>query len=339
MYFLLALCKLAFCDEIPYLNELTFEARVGRRKQNEVWAILFYEPNNVKQNGDVLSKFTLASRKSMNIKFGIVNATKQTAIIKSEGIETFPTIKLYNSKNNITYTGKYEARDIIKKASSMVPNLVQKVGLDWKDSTGKPSIMLFNLSSKVPVVWRSVATYYYGKNIRVGYCKEQNYFFPFGVSQVPTILFSNSTQFKFYHGRFSFKDIIQAVDSYFFPNSQSATTTTDSEQSTSIPSYGSPRNFDDICIGSKNYCVVIKASKPTSEIETLKKSFSKSHLNWILGKDDMPFDFMTKNEGAWIYNPRKDAFVATKIGDLQMTLEHVLNGEGKWVSRQKMDEL
>lgn len=339
MYFLIALCKLVLSDEIPYLNELTFDARVNHRKKNEVWAILYYEPNEVKKNGDVLSKFTLASRRAMDIKFGIVNATKQKAIIKNEGIDTLPTIKFYNSKSNVTYTGKYEARDIIKKVSSMVPNLVQNIGLQWKDCTGNPSIMLFNLSKKVPVVWRSVATYYYGKNLRVGYSNIQNYFFPFGVNQVPAILFSNSTQSKIYHGRFSYKDIIQAVDAFFFPNSQNTVSSSYNEPSVSVPSYGNPRNFDDICIGSRNYCVVIKASKPTPEIESTKKAFSKSHLNWILGKDDMPFDFMRKNEGAWIYNPRKDAFIALKISDLQITLEHVMNGEGKWINRQKMDEL
>lgn len=338
MFFLLAFTGFVLCDDIPYLNELKFEARVSRRKKNEVWVILFYEPNEVKKNGDVLSKFQLASRRAMDIKFGIVNATKQISIIKSEKIETFPTIKLYNSKSNVTYKGKLEARDIIKKASSMVPNLVENIGLQWKDCTGKPSIMLFNVSKKAPLVWRSVATYYYGKNLRVGYSNVQNYFFPFGVNQVPTILFSNSTQSKVYHGRFSYKDIIQAVDTFFF-HSENAATFSEGDQSVASPSYGNPRNFDDICIGSKNYCVVVKASKPTSEIEAIKKSFSKSHLNWILGKDEMPFEFMKKNEGAWIYNPRKDAFMATKISDLQIALEHVLNGEGKWTNRQKMDEL
>lgn len=339
MYFLLALFKLAFSDDIPYLNELTFDTRVVHRKKNDVWVILFYEPNNAEKNGDILSKFSLSSRKSMDIKFGIVNATKQKAIIKGEKIETFPTIKMYNNKKNITYTGKIETRDIIKKAFSMVPNLVQDISLSWKDCTGTPTIILFNQSNKIPVMWRSVASYYSGKNVRVGYCKDPNYFFPFGVSVAPSILFSNSTQFKRYHGRFSYRDVIQTVDNYFFSTSGNAQDSTENDQSQSIPSYGSPKNFDDICIGSHKYCVVVKAAKPTAEIETLRKTFSKSHLNWILGKSDFPFDFMNKNEGAWIYNPRKDAFVSTKISDLQITLEHVLNGEGKWTNRQKMDEL
>lgn len=336
MLFFVVFLRQAISEEIPYLNEVTFESQVINMQKNEVWVVLFYEPNQIIQHGNILMKFNTAALRSMDMRFGIVNATKHTSLIERLNIQQLPVIKMFSPTRNITYEGKNEPRNIIKKAATLIPNFVQKIGVSWKDSTGKPSIMLFNRTKKIPSVWKAVASHYYGKNIRVGFSNDENVFFPFLISKTPAILFSNGTQSIPYRGRLIYSEIIQSVDRFFF---KVFSTQINEDVSQTIVGYANPRHFNDICVGSKNICVLIKATKPTQEIDSIKKIYSKSRINWILGDSQFPFESMNKRHGAWIYNPRKDAFISTDVSNLQTTLEYVLNGEGKWVSRNDFQEL
>ncbi|OHS96832.1 hypothetical protein TRFO_09720 [Tritrichomonas foetus] len=346
MYFLFSLCSFALADSIPYLNELTFDSSIVRCKKNEVWVVLFYEPNKIEDNKDIYNKFSTASRKSLGMKFAIVNATKQTKIIQKLGLSTFPTIMFFNSKVNGTYKGNFDVRDIIKKAVPYIPKYVQTVTLAWRDAK-QPSIIYFNNGPKIPVVWRALAAYYAEKNVRVGFCNNTNFMFPFNVGSVPAIIFANGTQSIFYKGHMNYNQLIAAVDKFFFKLVQGAPTSAASSASSTAssghstegahPGYALPRYFDDVCIGSHSLCVVVNAAKPSNEVESLKKMYSRSNLNWLLGKEGFPFAFMKKKDTAFIYNPRKDAFVTTPIKTLRDQLELVLNGEGKWVTRAKLE--
>ncbi|OHT08147.1 hypothetical protein TRFO_23428 [Tritrichomonas foetus] len=318
---------------VPYLTNRTFESMIEKRQRSDVCLVLFMSSVAQKEMSVPISNFMNASKISMGLKFSIVDISRYPDIALNYEIEKFPAIQIFYDGGNERYVGRFEPSDIVKKGVAHLNDFIAPITEEWKDEfIAQPSAMLFAETPRPSLVWKAISAYYFGKSIRIGFTNNSDLFFPFDIKKAPAILFANGTHQKSYKGKMNFNRLTDAIDRFF------ARSLSQSSDSKIIEGFASPKRFRELCIGSKTHCVVIKAEKATPEIEQIRKSYHRLKMNWILGQEGLPYDFMKKGQGVWVYNPRRDAFVATEIGNLEKTLEDVLNGGVKWTKRDVMNK-
>lgn len=340
---------------VPFLNNKTFENLVERRSRADVWVVFFQgiSQSLKRDKGDkaaeemlaiVSNGFTNASKISMGLKFAIVDVSRYPQIPEKFNIKRIPSIHIFYDGGDHEYVGNYRPKNILKSGIAHQANFVKNISESWKtEFIAQPSVMMFSDKEKIPTVWRSLAIYYYGKSIRIGFTNNEDLFFPFEIKKTPTILFSNGTHQITYKGKVSFNKLTDAIDRFFARNLNSdtfsnANTDENATEKANKTDFEPAKKFRDLCIGAKSHCVLIKIDKATPKIEEIRKSYSRMKFTWLVGNTGLPYDFMKKKEGSWswIYNPRRDAFIDSDVDGLGNALESIVNGNAKWVKRDAM---
>ena len=337
---------------VPFLTNRTFASTVENRQHGEIWVILFTRSS---LSGDdefqsVSKVFKKAAKISMGMNFAVVDVYRESSIAPKYGIQKIPSIHIFYDDGDIEYIGTFQASEIIKKAAAFINDYTQEIKEDWKKSlVNYPAAMLFQESLKTPLVWKAISSYYHKKSIRIGFTNNSDLFFPFGIKRSRTVLLSNGTHQKsieyFFESeengetiiknkKMNFLKLTDIIDKFFFRS------LTQDVNSQIIKEFSPPKKFREICVGSRTHCILIKSKEITNEIKSIKKSYGHMKMNWFLGDDNLPYDFMklTKGSKAWIYNPRRDSFISSGIENLSDTLESIINGNVKWVKREEMLE-
>jgi hypothetical protein len=92
-----------------------------------------------------------------------------------------------------------------------------------------------------------------------------------------------------------------------------------------------------VCLGGRVICVIVKETAVSPEIKSLRKEFARCAFAWLVGIENLPYGFMKKGHGAWLYNPRRDAFAhAENLAGLRELLETLENGQVSWIKRTEM---
>ena len=338
---------------VPFLNNKTFENLVERRSRADVWVVFFQGISQTLKNEkgekgaeDILALmtngFTNASKVSMGLKFAIVDVNRYPQIPEKFNIKKIPSIHIFYDGGDEVYSGSYKSKNIIKAGISHQENFVKNITESWKtEFIAQPSVMLFSDKEKIPAVWKSLAIYYYGKSIRIGFTSNDDLFFPFEIKKTPTVLFSNGTHQITYKGKMNFNKLTDAIDRFFAKNLNSDTFSSannnnnQNETEKNKIDFEPAKKFRDLCIGAKAHCVLIKLDKATPKVEEIRKSYQRMKLTWLVGNTGLPYDFMKKKDGSWswIYNPRRDAFIDSDVNELENALESIVNGNAKWIKR------
>ena len=321
----------AFSSSVDYLNDRTFANSVESRKKSEVWVVCFTSRDAAAS--PVLDLFNNASRIAAGmVKFAVVDSTRYPTILSRHEVKNTPEIHIYHPEGEAIFRGK-SPKELVNGAINLLPDFTQQIELSWqKDMVANPSAMFFVDSATVPRVWRAIAAHYHGKSLRIGITNNTDLLFPFGVQKTPAILMSNGTVTKSYRGKLNFEKLVAAMDTFFARKLVA--------QPDVVAGTVDVKQFKQLCIGAKAHCVVVKAPKVTPEIEAVRKAYSRLKMNWLVGEEGLPYDFMKTRTGAWVYNPRRDGFVhADNLEDLKGLLETIENGAAKWQPRSQVIEL
>lgn len=337
---------------VPFLNNKTFENLVERRSRADVWIVFFQGLSQtlIKEKGEkgaeeilslMGSGFMNASKISMGLRFAIVDVSRYHQIPEKFNIKRIPSIHIFYEGGDEEYSGNYKSKSIIKAGISHQGNFVKNITESWKtEFIAQPSVMMFSDKEKIPAIWKSLAIYYYGKSIRIGFTNNDDLFFPFEIKKTPTILFSNGTHQITYKNKMNFNKLTDAIDRFFARNLNSDTfSNNDSNQNetekVNISDFEPSKKFRELCIGAKSHCILIKFDKASSKVQEIRKSYQRMKFTWLVGNTGLPYDFMKKKEDSWccIYNPRRDSFIESNVDGLENALESIVNGNAKWVKR------
>jgi hypothetical protein len=318
----------ALASALSFLDDRTFDRVLASRSRNEVWTILFDQG----RNSTFATSFIQATQTIFHVlHFAIVDVSRFPGVAERSGVTKFPAVQFITHDDQITYTGTFSPKKIIQRATSLVPNFCLPVCESWRsDAIANPFAIFFTNKSAIPAVWRLLAAHYHGKSLRFGVSNDSDLLFPFGIREVPAIIASNGTISAFYKGKVKFAALTKWIDTFFakrlFPVNASEIL--------------SPRRFRDACLGGKAPCVLVKAEGVSDKIEALRRAFVKRGFVWLVGVENLPYPFMKKGEGAWVYNPRKDGFAhAQTVDDLGQLLEAIENGQASWHKAHEINEL
>ena len=196
---------------VPFLNNKTFENLVERRSRADVWIVFFQGISQplLKDKGEkaageklaiISNGFSNASKISMGLKFAIVDVSRYPQIPEKFNIKKIPSIHIFYDGGVEEYKGNYKPKSIIKSGIAHQVNFVKNITDKWKtEFIAQPSVMMFSDKEKMPAVWKSLAIYYYGKSIRIGFTNNEDFFFPYEIKKTPTIL--GTLLFLWYNGR------------------------------------------------------------------------------------------------------------------------------------------
>lgn len=318
----------AVSSPIAFLNDRSFVRTIESRPKSEVWVVCFTSPDAAAS--PVLELFNNASKLASGmVQFAILDAQRYPQIPALHEVKNFPEIRIFHPDGEAVFRGK-SAKELVKGSVNLLPDFTQQIEASWqKDMIANPSAMFFVETATTPFVWRAIAAHYQGKSLRIGITNNTDLLFTFGVAKTPAILLSNGTVTKAYRGKLNFEKLVETIDT-FFARKLAA-------QSEVVSDVVDVKQFKQLCIGSKAHCVVVKAQKMTPEIESVRKSYARLKMNWLVGETGLPYEFMKAGSGMWVYNPRRDGFVhAENVEELSSLLEKIENGAAKWRPRSEL---
>jgi hypothetical protein len=318
----------AVSASVTFLNNASFARVVAPSSRQGTWVVLFDSGHNSPFAADFIR--TVETVPGV-LHFGVVDVALFPHFAQESGVTKIPAIQFYSQNDTFPYAGSFSLKEIVRQSASLVPNFCLPVDLSWRsDAFAHPFLIFFTNKTRVPDVWRLLAAHYRGKSLRFGFTNDSDLLFPFGVRKVPAILAFNGTITAFYKGKAKFTPLANWINAFFAKRLFPGNTT-----EVSIP-----RLFKSNCLGGKTPCVLVKQKAVSEKIEALRRQFAKPGLLWFVGIDHLPFDFMKKGEGAWVYNPRKDGFAhAPTVDELELLLEKIGNGQVKWRKVEQMGEL
>jgi hypothetical protein len=323
------LCSLAF------LNDKTIDVLVNGRLPHEVIAILFEDSGQ--PSPDFQAAFRNASQTLEGmVKFGALDVRRYRALDPAYRVDSAPAIRLFSESGVTVYRGQRTTKAIVKAAADLIPDHTLPVTDSWRDEAAEhPFAIFFTTAARFPPVWKSVALHYNATKIRIGATNSSIHASSYNVASIPAIYAANNSTYGYYKGQLQLSALLEWLDTFFAApqakTRKSHTPTNEIER---------PDQFPKICVGGSRLCVVVKESVLNPEISALRKEFGKLKMNWFVGIEGLPYEFMKTGTGSWVYNPKRDAFAhATSVDDLKGVLESVENGQAKWTKENELNEL
>jgi thiol-disulfide isomerase/thioredoxin len=332
MFPLLLLVSLAIDQTPVQLTTSTFRRLVQGRKSHEVWLVMFAGPN-CPACQEAYPHFSNASNIAAGmIRFGIVDIQRSQEVANEYDVRTLPTFRIFYSRGDTEFVGKRKEREFMNQAASFLDDLSQPVERSWLDSMlARPSAILFTEKPKTPPIWAGVAAFFYGKLVRIGISKEDPEMMKlFNITNTPKIVFMNGTGRKIYDGKIAFRNLKNAIESYFEKRLKSG-----SDEAIEAD-FLTPGDFEPKCLGGRQNCIIYIGTNPHPTLQQLAKRHASRRMRWFVGVHELPYPFMNPGE-VWIYNPRRDGFVKVDdIAELSNAIDLMLDGTAKWTSRQKL---
>ena len=325
LLFLFSFCFSAVktASVVPMIGS-RFKKLILNRPKNQVWIVLF-AGNNCPACKSFAPKFNKAADMAGGmIKFGLIDINHDPDIAQSFGITAIPHIRIFYADGDVEYTGTREAKALLNTAVNYLQDFSLNVEESWLSNFLEyPSAILFTEDKKTKSIWCGISSFYQGKSIRIGVCRNETLFEKFNISDTPAVYFYNGTNTEQFTGKVGFKEIRQAIDTFFSKKL---------ENKVFDPlSVMLPEQFKDECIGGKTNCILSVSSGTSTEFLNLQKLYSHHKMKWFAGKQNLPFSFMEKKGGFWIYNPRRNGFIfVDSVEQLHVEIDHVLDGQGKW---------
>ena len=306
------------------LTDATFKRLVINRPKNAVWIVSFEKPDCPACRA-LAPKFQHAAQVSAGtFKFGSIDISRFPEIAKQFGVTSVPHVHIFSADGDVEYTGKREPKAIIETTLAYLKDFSLKVDESWLSTfLESPSAILFTEDKKTKSIWCGISSYFYGKSIRIGVCRDPKIAEKLEISDLPAVAFFNGTHSEIYQGKVSFKDIKIAMEEFFAKKLE--------KKIIDPMSVLLPDQFIDECVGGKTNCILSVSSGTSSEFLNVQKLYAHHKMKWFAGKQNLPYPIMEKKGGIWIYNPRRNGFIFVEnVEQLHIELDHVLDGQGKW---------
>lgn len=324
----------AQCDtaKVPYLTSPEFREYVLKRKEGEVWTILFVAMNEQKcvKAEEIFRKTAITMGNTVN--FAVINLTEEPIIARRLKIGYVPFIKVYSQNGGEDYFGKLTIDDITEFLTQRMPNNVRIFERKWTEEP-LSSVVLFTDQIKAPSLWTTLSIQHNEEYLRFGICSEFHIHREFGISRLPTIMFINSTHQIKYHGEFNISEINQEIQK-FLDGTIEIVTKSDNE------GFYRMSEFKDQCYG-RDYCILHTGSAISEKYRQIRLLSRKLQMKFFYGDNNLPFSIMKKGQ-YYIWNPRRKGIIkAQDIDELQSILDRVVDGGAKFapISEYKEDEL
>lgn len=330
MFLFTFVALIASADEsLQILSDKTFEAKVINHPPNEVWAVMFMT-DDTNETREEMTQFRNASEISAGmVHYGVLNVRLAPKVAEVLELKTFPCVRIFfGDKKVVGLKGSVKPGKLLKETNKYVEDFSQNVTESWAEEFyAQPSAILFTNSTSTSPLWKGVSSYFAKKSIRVGICRDESLLKKFGVESVPSIVFYNGTHTEKYSGQLKFKAVRQAIEKFFEKRFNENTNLYADDEMLM------PDQFNDICIGGKQLCILAAMKSPPEGMAILMKESSRRKVRCFSGVVGLPFKFMEKG-GIWIYNPRRDGFIHVKEGnDLLPTMDRIIDGTAKWTKR------
>jgi hypothetical protein len=319
-------------SSLTFLNEKTIDILVNTRLPHQVAAVLF---DDVQRNSrDFRPWFRNASDALEGMaKFGVIDVRRYLDLSRSYNVSRIPAVHFFSDSGMSVYEGSNTTKALVKAVTALIPDATLPVTSAWANESGAFAIF-FTATGRFPAVWKSIAIHYNGTNVRIGVTNSTEFANSFAIASVPAIYATNGRTSGYYKGKLTFSAVRDWLDALFIDPRGRA------KPERQLHEIESPDQFSAICVNGPHLCVVVRASSVTSEIDAIKKGFKKLKLNWFVGIEGLPYDFMKNGTGSWVYNPKRDAFAhAPTVDELKSILESVENGQAKWTKAPDLTDL
>jgi len=192
-------------SDVINLTDKNWDNQVKKsRLKKDVWVVHFYRGNDgfSKAFSDDFKK----TSENMDgiLKFGGISCDEYFSLCSKEGIQKFPTVKVYPPQPIPTYIfeGELVAKKIAGSAAGYVSSLVQEVTDDnvegfLKNNTAMPKVILFTDKETTPLLWKAISITFEEKmSMGIARKTQSDVVDKFNIKKFPTIVLSKTGERK-----------------------------------------------------------------------------------------------------------------------------------------------
>jgi hypothetical protein len=318
---------------LPLLSDKTLERVIASRHEHEVIAVLFEDSRA--EDRTLQTAFRNASISLEGIvKMMGIDVRRYNQLPKEYQVSGAPAIRIWADPGMAAYRGANTSKAIVKKLQSFIPDITLKADESWaKDTEASPIAIFFTDTGRVPPIWRAMAIRFQNTSTRIGVGDNSEIAEFFNAASVPAIYASNGQSSEFFKGKLNATVLFQWLSGFKASGPVK-------KPERSLNEIETPDKFERECVGGKTLCIVVKSAKVSGAMAQIAKDFAKLKIKWLAGVERLPYGFMQKGSGSWVYNPRRDGFAhAATDEELRNILEAVENGQGKFTKRSELDDL
>ena len=315
------------------ITKSSFTRFIEKRPKDEIWIIMFHTDTNF-QSKKLYPKFLNASILAGGmLRFGVIDTKQQPVLTREFKLRSQPSFIVFHQKGQTEYDGDGDPDDLIEFASQYLIDNTVEINDSWimpsPDTKSKPAAILFTRKKNVPTLWKGIShVFKKKKNVVIGICRNEKLFSKFGVKDLPSIMFINST-YKYTYKKLQFAKIERTLEKFL---SKDLKIENDDVPDVILPS----NDFSFECIGRLKICIVDTKKGDDPSFEEMHRVYSSMQFKWFKGISGIPFDFIKENE-IWIYNPKVDGFIKVdNIVSMGSILEKVYESSIDWTRKNDL---
>lgn len=333
LYLFLALSLSASGRVIP-ITKSSFKRFIEKRPKDEIWIVMFHTDSNF-QSKKLYPKFLNASTLASGMfRFGVVDTKQQPLLTRDFMLRSQPSFIVFHQKGQTEYDGDGDPDDLIEFASQYLNDNTIEINesftLPSAETKSKPVAILFTKKKTIPNLWKGISHVFKKKrNVIIGICQDEKLFLKFGIKDLPSIVFINSTYNYTYTKKLQFAKLERTLEKFLSKNLKI--------EKDDIPDVILPSDdFSFECIGRLKICIIDTKKGEDPSFEEMHRVYSTMQFKWFKGISGIPFDFIKENE-IWIYNPKVDGFIkVNSIVSMGGILEKVYESSVEWTRKNDL---
>lgn len=334
VFYLFLTLSLSKSGRVIPITKSSFNRFIEKRPKDEIWIVMFHTDSNF-QSKKLYPKFLNASTLASGMfRFGVIDTKKQPLLTRDFMLRSQPTYIVFHQNGQTEYDGDGDPDDLIEFASQYLTDNTIEINESWikpsQDSKSKPAAILFTRKKKLPTLWKGISHVFKKKrNVIVGICRDEKLFSKFGVKNLPSIVFINSTYSYTYDKKLQFAKLERTLEKFLDKTLKI--------EKDDVPDMILPSNdFAFECIGRLKICIINAKKDEDPSFEEMHRVYSSMQFKWFKGVNGIPFDFIKENE-IWIYNPKVDGFIKVdSIVSMGSILEKVYESSVDWTRKNDL---
>ena len=213
-------------NEVKKITLENWENQVNKsRNKKAVWIIHFYKDNDGHSAGFEAEYIKEAEKLNGIIKFAHVDCNNQPMVCDKQGVQKFPTFKIYPPVPipAIEYQGELSAKAMTNQATQYVQSVVQEITDDSIEgfSTSNPAVpkvyLFTDKKTGVPLMWKAMSLAFENKMaLSIVRSDQKDVVQKFNIKKFPTILLTKASDRKpfIYDGDLKYIDIFEWCNIY-----------------------------------------------------------------------------------------------------------------------------
>lgn len=315
-------CSAKKIEQIEDMDGTRFKQTVIAGRKITVYVVLMSNPD---LEGHAAANEVLEEAFKIGkgfLKFVYLDTSKTPSYARHLKLEG-PSFCIYHSGGVLTLPGNTTARQLVNRASFMIPDFTYKITNELDEGYTTAVCVLFTERKIPPSLWTAISYDFRDKGhlIKIGFSNNKTLAAKFNITEFPKIMLRNSSKTLIYDGINEFLPLKDAINKFILKR------LTNKVKSLNVVPV---KQFKRKCQSQDTVCIIHTVDEIQDEFLAFRKKHTTSLLEFMYGSKGLPFSWMKPNMTYGIKYTAAQYFETENVEDLEFMVPQVLINRMKW---------